>query len=78
MIAIVDYGAGNLKSVKKAFDYLGAGVVVTTQPEIVATADKIVLPGVGHIVQNAAPELVAREIDTIIGKIARSTAAAAN
>ena len=47
-IAIVDYGAGNLNSVKKAFDYLGAKVVVTTQPEVVATADKIVLPGVGH------------------------------
>jgi glutamine amidotransferase len=47
-IAIVDYGAGNLSSVKKAFDYLGAEVVLTTQPEIVATADKIVLPGVGH------------------------------
>jgi glutamine amidotransferase len=48
MIAIVDYGAGNLNSVKKAFDYLGVEVVVTLRPEIVATADKIVLPGVGH------------------------------
>jgi len=48
VIAIVDYGAGNLNSVKKAFDYLGAEVVVTTQPEAVAAADKIVLPGVGH------------------------------
>jgi glutamine amidotransferase len=48
MIVIVDYGAGNLNSVKKAFDYLGAEVAVTTQPEVVATADKIVLPGVGH------------------------------
>jgi len=48
MIAIVDYGAGNLNSVKKAFDYLGAEVVVTDQPETVATADKIVFPGVGH------------------------------
>ena len=47
-IAIVDYGAGNLNSVKKAFDYLGANVVVTTEPETVAAADKIVLPGVGH------------------------------
>jgi glutamine amidotransferase len=47
-IAIVDYGAGNLNSVKKAFDHLGAKVVVTTQPEVVAMADKIVLPGVGH------------------------------
>jgi imidazole glycerol-phosphate synthase subunit HisH len=48
VIAIVDYGAGNLNSVKKAFDYLDAKVVVTAQPEVVATADKIVLPGVGH------------------------------
>jgi glutamine amidotransferase len=48
VIAIVDYGAGNLNSVKKAFDHLGAEVLVTDQPEIVATADKIVLPGVGH------------------------------
>jgi glutamine amidotransferase len=48
MIAIVDYGAGNLNSVKKAFDYLGANAVVTNQPETVAVADKIVLPGVGH------------------------------
>jgi len=47
-IAIVDYGAGNLNSVKKAFDYLGAKIVVTPQPETVAAADKIVLPGVGH------------------------------
>ncbi|MGO9863809.1 MAG: imidazole glycerol phosphate synthase subunit HisH [Terriglobales bacterium] len=47
-IAIVDYGAGNLNSVKKAFDYLGVKVVVTAHPEVVAAADKIVLPGVGH------------------------------
>ena len=48
MIAIVNYGAGDLNSVKKAFDYLGAEVVVTEQPEPVTAADKIVLPGVGH------------------------------
>jgi len=47
-ITIVDYGAGNLNSVKKAFDYLGADVVVTTQPATIAAADKIVMPGVGH------------------------------
>jgi glutamine amidotransferase len=47
-IVIVDYGVGNLNSVKKAFDYLGAEVVVTNQPDIVAAAKKIVLPGVGH------------------------------
>jgi imidazole glycerol-phosphate synthase subunit HisH len=48
MIAIVDYGAGNLNSVKKAFDYLGADVMVTDQPETLKVAEKIVLPGVGH------------------------------
>jgi len=48
MIAIVDYGAGNLNSVKKAFDYLGADIMVTDQPETLAAADKIVFPGVGH------------------------------
>jgi glutamine amidotransferase len=48
MIAIVDYGAGNLHSVKKALDHLGAEAVVTDQPGTVAAATKIVLPGVGH------------------------------
>ena len=47
-IAIIDYGAGNLNSVKKAFDHLGAEVVVTSRPEAVAAAGKVVLPGVGH------------------------------
>jgi glutamine amidotransferase len=48
MIAIVNYGAGNLNSVKKAFDHLGGDVLVTDQPGTIAGADKIVLPGVGH------------------------------
>jgi len=48
VIAIVDYGAGNLNSVRKAFDYLGADEVVTDQPATIAAADKIVFPGVGH------------------------------
>lgn len=44
----MDYGAGNLNSVKKAFDHLGAAVSVTDQPEALAAAEKIVFPGVGH------------------------------
>ena len=48
MIAIVDYRAGNLTSVKKAFDHLGGETLVTADPAQVAKADKIVLPGVGH------------------------------
>lgn len=47
-IAIVDYGAGNLASVKKAFDYLQMPNVVTSDPEQIRKAAKIVLPGVGH------------------------------
>jgi imidazole glycerol-phosphate synthase subunit HisH len=48
MIAIVDYRAGNLTSVKKAFDRIGAESVVTSDPEVVSRAEKVVLPGVGH------------------------------
>ncbi len=48
MIAIVDYGAGNLSSVRKAFDHLGAEVTITGQSSTIDAADKIVLPGVGH------------------------------
>ena len=48
MIAVVDYRAGNLTSVKKALDHLGADAVVTGDPGVVAQAGKIILPGVGH------------------------------
>lgn len=48
MIAVVDYRAGNLTSVKKALDHLAVDAVVTREPGVVAKADKIILPGVGH------------------------------
>ena len=47
MIAIIDYGAGNLQSVKKAFDFIGAESVITDNPEIINACDRILLPGVG-------------------------------
>ena len=47
MIAIIDYGAGNLQSVKKAFDFIGAESVITDNPEIINSCDRILLPGVG-------------------------------
>jgi glutamine amidotransferase len=47
-IAIVDYGAGNLTSVKKAFDWLGHPATITSDPEIIARAGRVVVPGVGH------------------------------
>jgi imidazole glycerol-phosphate synthase subunit HisH len=57
MIAIVDYGAGNLVSVKKAFDYLGKDCRICSDPREVEEASKIVLPGVGHF---AATESLTR------------------
>ncbi|MGA9354036.1 MAG: imidazole glycerol phosphate synthase subunit HisH [Terriglobales bacterium] len=48
MIAIVDFRAGNLTSVKKALEHLNAEAVVTSDPRVVAKAEKIILPGVGH------------------------------
>jgi len=47
MIAVVDYGAGNLKSVTKAFEYLGYETKITDSPLELERADGIILPGVG-------------------------------
>jgi glutamine amidotransferase len=53
-IAIVDYGAGNLASVKKALESLGESVVITSDPERVSRGDKLIVPGVGHFAATAA------------------------
>ncbi len=47
MTAIVDYGVGNLFSLKSSFAYIGENAVVTNQPEVILSADRIILPGVG-------------------------------
>lgn len=47
MIALIDYGAGNVRSVHKALTAVGAEVVLTRDPDAVLRADKVVLPGVG-------------------------------
>ncbi|HWI40934.1 MAG TPA: imidazole glycerol phosphate synthase subunit HisH [Verrucomicrobiae bacterium] len=47
MIAIVDYGMGNLRSVQKGFEKVGLEAVVTADPAVVLEAEKVVLPGVG-------------------------------
>ena len=48
MIAIVDYGAGNISSVRKALEHLQADAQVTSDPLVIAAAEKIIIPGVGH------------------------------
>ena len=47
MIAVIDYGAGNLKSVNKAFKFIGCDTVITRDKDIIMKADGAVLPGVG-------------------------------
>jgi glutamine amidotransferase len=47
MIAIIDYGAGNIRSIEKALEHVGAVVQVTDDPTAVASAQAVVLPGVG-------------------------------
>ncbi len=48
MIAIIDYGAGNIMSVKKALDYLGVQSRISSNPKDILTADRVILPGVGN------------------------------
>ena len=48
MIAIIDYDAGNLRSVEKALLQLGEEVIITRDKEQIFNADKVILPGVGH------------------------------
>lgn len=62
MIAIVDYGAGNLRSVVRALDKVGFPARVTSDPATVAAADAIILPGVGAAGE-AMRQLVGRGLD---------------
>ncbi len=47
MIAIIDYGVGNLFSLTSSFEFVGADVIVTSDPSEIKKADKLILPGVG-------------------------------
>ena len=65
MIAIIDYGAGNLHSVKNALDFLGAENVVTPDPEVIKSANKVILPGVGAF-GDALENLRSRGLEDVI------------
>lgn len=65
MIAIMDYDAGNLKSVQKAFAFLGQECVVTRDRKEILDADKVVLPGVGAFGE-AMGQLKRYELDKVI------------
>jgi glutamine amidotransferase len=47
MIAVIDYGMGNLRSVQKSLEFVGAKVIVTHDPDLILNANSVVLPGVG-------------------------------
>jgi glutamine amidotransferase len=61
MIAIIDYGMGNLRSVQKGFEKVGHQAVVTSDPAQVAAAEKVVLPGVGAF-EDCIAELRRRDL----------------
>ena len=65
MIAIIDYDAGNVKSVEKAFRKLGEDAVITRDPQVILTADHVVLPGVGNF-GDAAERLRSEHMDQVI------------
>ncbi len=71
MIAIVDYGVGNLFSLKSSFAAINADVVVTSDAEVIRAADKIILPGVG-----AFPDAAKKLRESGLDKVLKTEAAA--
>lgn len=68
MVAIIDYNAGNLKSVQKAFEHIGESVICTRDFHEILNADRVVLPGVGSF-EYAINELRKYELDKAIWEV---------
>ena len=68
MIAIIDYDAGNIKSVEKALQKLGQEVVITRDAHVILQADKVILPGVGAF-GDAMANLKAYGLDKVIWQV---------
>ena len=71
MIAIVDYDAGNIKSVEKALHFLGREAPVTGDSEEILRADKVILPGVGAF-GDAMDTIRGRGLDKVLRKVAEN------
>ena len=71
MIALVDYDAGNVKSVEKAIEKLGGEFILTSDPETVKNADAVILPGVGNF-GDCMDKLISRGLDKAIRSFASS------
>ncbi len=65
MTAIIDYGVGNLFSLKSSFGAIGEEVIVTSDPEVLREADRLILPGVGAF-GDAAEKLRATGLDKVL------------
>ena len=68
-VAVIDYGVGNLRSVRAAFEHCGAQVQVTSAPEVILRAARVVLPGVGAFA-NGMSELRRRGLDEVAREVA--------
>ena len=68
MIAIIDYDAGNIKSVEKALHFLGQETVITKDRETILQADKVILPGVGAF-GDAMEKLRSFDLDKVIHEV---------
>ena len=65
---IIDYGAGNVRSVQFALERLGVSALVTTAPEDISSADKVIFPGVGEAAF-AKKALVEKGLDEVISRL---------
>ncbi|GGI42339.1 imidazole glycerol phosphate synthase subunit HisH [Mammaliicoccus stepanovicii] len=68
MIAIVDYGLGNIKNIERALRYLGYEVILTSNREQILNSTHVILPGVGHF-KDAMNELEQQGLDKVIYEI---------
>jgi imidazole glycerol-phosphate synthase subunit HisH len=68
-VVVIDYGLGNLLSVRRGLEHCGATVTVTADPDTILSAPRVVLPGVGAFAHGMA-ELRSRGLDTVVRKVA--------
>ena len=70
-IAVIDYGIGNLLSVSRGLEHCGAEVTLTSDPDLILSAQRVVLPGVGAFTDGMA-ELQRRGLDAVVLKVANA------
>ena len=70
MIAVIDYDAGNIKSVERAMQHLNQDVVITRDPKIILSADKVILPGVGAF-GDAMEKIRGYDLEEVINEVVK-------